>query len=866
MLALLTSGSCSLFGQVIISGKVMTTQSEVISGANIIAEHPKSRNIIAFTFSDDAGKFELKLDNDIDTIFLVVSHISFNPKELLIATRNKENNIVLVERSETLPEVFVKTEPVVRKGDTLVFDMQRYARDVDENIEDVLRRLPGITIEDNGRIFYRGLAISRFYIEGLDLLEGKYKIATRNLNKNTVLDIEIIEHHQSKKVLKDLVRPNEAAINLKLKSNIAITGAIEAGGGISKESLTHLIGADIFGFKKKFQFHTHVSSNDFGRNQSNQYENLYESDTEIDGQLISVNQLFPPFTLNQNVYINNKERIAGFDVLKKTSSTSQIKWHLRYITDELSTAGNELLIFSEDSISQFTNFQTTEHPSSLENTVIFELNRDALYINANNKVNVEWTTINGNHLFNQQSSPEQLINNAITAASNVEFTFRKGDKAQTIYTDISFKTNSDSLEVAQTNLIIPDPFLVLSGDFLQVVGTKKFEADTYTSFLFKKGQYTRNITMGTRYSSQNLQSNLLTSNFLEPASLTTNTFDNDYTLKEWKPYLNQSHRIESKNASWNLNIPIQWYHFDLNDTIRNINRTENFLLFDVALDYRRLTDKQYGLNINYTYSHNYDSFNNYFYEGYILTSNRNLSRLNQQINRYKRHSASFFIDKNNVLGGSYYKLGATYHRSKYDLIDDTNFSSQGTTSNLGFRENIRHRSSIDFLLSGQLTKKIDFSVDTDFSYNNRPFQINGEFSRVNYFSLFTKLKLSHVLGKRIISLSTSFLKQSSNLFPSASDQLTMRLVYFLKHNFLGTIKLSYEPYLIIAENINQWNHLLRLELKRKIERKNIELTLQLLNLTNASFFNNFEQNAYSSKFSSVNLRPLQIQLSAIKKF
>jgi len=687
---LFTNSSSALFGQTILRSKLIDNQGKIISGANVIAEEPNTSNILTFAFSDDSGKFELKLDDNIDTISLVVSHISFNTEEILVATNNSIDNIVLHPRSETLPEVFVKTKPVVRKGDTLVFDMQRYARDIDENIEDVLRRLPGITIEDNGRIFYRGLAISRFYIEGLDLLEGKYKIATRNLNKNTVLDIEIIEHHQSKKVLKDLVKPNEAAINLKLKSNIAITGSLEAGGGISAESLTHLIGANIFGFKKKFQFHSHISSNNFGRNQRNQYDNLYESTAEVKEQLISVNQIFPPITLKRNLFINNNERIAGFDVLKKTSSTSQIKWHLRYTKDQLSTAGNELLTFrvSEDSISQVTDFQTTKHPSNLENTVNFELNSDALYINANNKVNAAWSNVIGTHLFNQQPSPELLTNKSISATSNVEFTFRKGDKAQTIYADISFKTNSDSLETENTNLIIPEPFLMLNADLLQVLATKQFEVDSYTSFLFKKGSYTRNITIGTQYSSQDFQSTLLKSDFLEPVSATTNIFDNDYTLKEWTPYLNQSHRIESKNASWQLNIPIRWYHFDLNDPIRNIMREDNFLLFDFALTYQRLTSKQYGLNIDYTYSHNFDDFSNYFYEGYILKSNRNLSRLNQQIDRYKRHSLSLYIDKNNVFNGAYYKLGVTYDRSRYKLIDNASFFNQGTTSKLELMEHL----------------------------------------------------------------------------------------------------------------------------------------------------------------------------------
>ncbi len=862
----LTIGNFSLLGQTIVSGKVVDDQGKFISEANITAEQPGTRNILAFTFSDGSGEFELKLNTDLDTIFLVVSHISFNTKEVLITTNNKIKSLVLSPRNEVLPEVIVKTEPIIRKGDTLVFDMQRYARDADENIEDVLRRLPGIAIEDNGRIFYRGQAISRFYIEGLDLLEGKYKIATRNLNKNTVLDIEIIEHHQSKKVLKDLVRPNEAAINLKLKSNIAITGSVEA--GLAVAPLNHLIGTDIFGFKKKFQFHTHVSSNDLGRNQKNQYENLYESHARISKRLVSVNRVFPPLSLDQDVYINNNERIAGFDILRKISSTSQIKWHFRYTKDRLKTVGNEILTFrfSEDSIRQITDFQTTAHPSNLENTFIFELNSDFLFIRANNKVHAEWLNVNGAHLFNQQPSPEQLLNRSISAYSNLEFTFRKGNKAQTIYTDINFNMNSDSLEVENTDLIVPEALLRIHEDLLQVLDIQELDANTYSSFFSKKGVYTRNITTGVQYSSQGLRSNLLKSNPSEPLSTTANIFGNDYTLKEWGPYLNQSHRIESKNASWNLSIPVQWYHFDLNDEIGMKRRKDNFLLFDVELEYQRLTNKEYGLNINYTYSHNYDDFDNYFYEGYILRANRSLSRLSQQINRYKRHSLSFYIDRNNVLKGIYYRLGARYHRSKYDLIENESFFNQGTTSNLGFKENIRHRAMIDGVLSGQLTNRMDFSTAIDFSYNNRPLQINQESSRVNYTSLFSKIKLSHVFKNSVVSLSSSILKQSSNLFPISSDQLTMKIVYFLKNKTLGAVRISYEPYLIITQDVNQWNHLLRLEMKREIKNKRIEMSLQLLNLTNASSFNFFEQNSYFSDYSSVKLRPFQIQVVTTKKF
>lgn len=472
--------------------------------------------------------------------------------------------------------------------------------------------------------------------------------------------------------------------------------------------------------------------------------------------------------------------------------------------------------------------------------------------------------MSGNHLFNQQSSPEQLMNQSIAASSNVEFTFRKNDKAQTIYTDIIFKTNEDSLEVQNTNLLVPDFSPILNEDFSQLLTTKKFEVHSYSSFYSKKGFYTQSTTTGIRYSSQALESTLLTST--EPLSSTTNLFENDYVLKEWKPYIHQSYKIESDNAQWQLHLPLQYYYFDLNDQVRNTERTDHFLLFDVSLEHQRLMARNHNLSIDYTYSHNYDDFENYFYEGYILTSNRNPTRLAQQINRYERHSFSLFLDRNNVLKGIYYKIGTSYERNKYDLLESVSLFDESTIINLEVNEQTRHSVSIDALLSGQLNDKMDFSVAMDYSYNNRPLQINEAFSRVNYTSLFAKVQLSYVFEKSVLALHSTLLTQSSSLFPNSSNQLSMRLVYFLKSEQLGEVKLSYEPYLILSNNVSRWNHLLRLKMNHTIQPKNIELSLQLLNLINTPFFNSFEQNTYFSNFSATQLRPLQVQFSAAKKF
>jgi hypothetical protein len=55
-----------------------------------------------------------------------------------------------------------------------------FSKEQDRSIGDVLKRMPGIEVPD-GKILYQGKAINKYYIEGLDLLEGKYNLANDNL-------------------------------------------------------------------------------------------------------------------------------------------------------------------------------------------------------------------------------------------------------------------------------------------------------------------------------------------------------------------------------------------------------------------------------------------------------------------------------------------------------------------------------------------------------------------------------------------------------------------------------------------------------------------------------------------------------------
>lgn len=74
----------------------------------------------------------------------------------------------------------MKSRPRIRRlGDTLSYEVNSFAKDENRSIGDVLKRLPGTEVSESGGIKYQGKSISKFYIDGDDLLEDRYNIGTR---------------------------------------------------------------------------------------------------------------------------------------------------------------------------------------------------------------------------------------------------------------------------------------------------------------------------------------------------------------------------------------------------------------------------------------------------------------------------------------------------------------------------------------------------------------------------------------------------------------------------------------------------------------------------------------------------------------
>ncbi|MDE6422984.1 MAG: carboxypeptidase-like regulatory domain-containing protein, partial [Muribaculaceae bacterium] len=168
-----------------------------------------------FAKSDREGRFMLKLNAAVDS----VSFRGIGYEQLVLPVDADLREVCLNPKATRLNDVIVEAPDIYARGDTLVFNVSRYAKATDNAIIDVIKRLPGIKVKDDGTIEYQGKPINKFYLDGNDFIGGQYGLATNNISHKDVKSVEVMENHQPVKALEGIEFPEEAGINLTLKED-----------------------------------------------------------------------------------------------------------------------------------------------------------------------------------------------------------------------------------------------------------------------------------------------------------------------------------------------------------------------------------------------------------------------------------------------------------------------------------------------------------------------------------------------------------------------------------------------------------------------------------------------------------------------
>ena len=191
--------------------------AERVVGALVTLLQPTDSSIVAYATTDKQGFYTLKATTQLGEVLLSISGFNIKRKTTRIKAHSQTLDFYVEEENRILREVVVKSQKLWGNRDTLNYLVSAYTRGKDRSIGDVLQKLPGITIEDNGVIKYQGTPINHFYIENLDMLQGRYNLATQGIKAEDVATVQVLENHEHIRSRQDQTPSEHAAINLKLK-------------------------------------------------------------------------------------------------------------------------------------------------------------------------------------------------------------------------------------------------------------------------------------------------------------------------------------------------------------------------------------------------------------------------------------------------------------------------------------------------------------------------------------------------------------------------------------------------------------------------------------------------------------------------
>lgn len=118
------------------------------------------------------------------------------------------------------PVVVKSTAPVHVSGDTISYNTDYYLTAPNSVVEDLLRKLPGVSIDNNGNIKAQGETIQKVYVDGKEFFSGDTKLATKNLTADMVDQVQVYNDRSEQSKFTGVDDGTRSkVINLKLKKD-----------------------------------------------------------------------------------------------------------------------------------------------------------------------------------------------------------------------------------------------------------------------------------------------------------------------------------------------------------------------------------------------------------------------------------------------------------------------------------------------------------------------------------------------------------------------------------------------------------------------------------------------------------------------
>ncbi|TBO39608.1 TonB-dependent receptor [Pedobacter kyonggii] len=681
MLVLLFAAFSAL-AQKPIKGIVKDSNGKAIESVNVSLKDPEG-NIINFTRTNSNGEFSISLKNDQITGYKIeASSIGYKKLSMVVADVNKNYDLVLQNSETALETVTVKNRPsLTANGDTLNYRPSDFADKQDRSIGDVLKKMPGIEVAENGKISYNGKSISNLYVDGDNLLDDKYNIGTKSIPQSAVDKVQVIQNDQPIKMMRKNNMSDDVALNLVIKDDakLKVMGDATVGAGMPNrfdENLTAML------FNKKLKFINNIKGNNIGNDPGidltshNLSDYLKRLDNNKPSGLLSTGAAGVP-SLPQSRYLFNKAGLINLNNLYKFNQDLQLRANLSYLYDQRDQQYNKFseTYLSGQTISYSESQNNAINPQKLRVQFNLNGNADKYYLNNNFVLDYAPYKTSSGFVINNVAA-NQILRQETIDISN-EFNYRKKLKSDDVINLYSYLNRTTQPETLNITPGLNADILNNGNSYLglnQYIKIPTWYTNNYASFAFVKNNFVQTYKAGFNVQQQQLNSELYRKQNNQQTELVSGNAVNDLDWLKTKLYTEANYDFTNDKIKAGLSLPLSYNQINYSDDVNQLDKSLHRLFLNPSFNARYQTSPENYVTANYAFRNDLGGIDD-VYRGTVLKNYRSLFANNAPISESETHNIGAGFNFRKAMQMLFINLTANYSDAKLNTISSYSLSN-----------------------------------------------------------------------------------------------------------------------------------------------------------------------------------------------
>ncbi len=404
-----------------IMGKVTDMNSgKAMQGATIQLLFRADSVILQTKVSDAQGNF---LFNNVpnNSFIVTISNLDYQQNVSFVTLNNSSKDLgtlKLMQQGKDLEEVIIvgRQPAAVQIGDTTQLSASQYKVNPDATTEDLLKKMPGITVDKNGTVTAQGEAVKKVTVDGKEFFGDDASAALKNLPSSIVDKIQVFDRLSDQAQLTGIDDGNsQKTINIVTKSGIknGQFGRIYAGYGTDER---YSAGGNISLFEGARRISLVANFNNINQQNFGSQDLLGLTGSSGGGGWGRGGG--DEFMVGQSNGISKTNALGinyGDKYGKKVDVTGSYFFNNSTINNESLTATKFLKFPQSNKQQSFSETENTNHRLNLKLDYKIDSNN---FISIRPRLNIQNNKSTSNNLVNTYRNISDSVNNSISQRSN----------------------------------------------------------------------------------------------------------------------------------------------------------------------------------------------------------------------------------------------------------------------------------------------------------------------------------------------------------------------------------------------------------------------------------------------------------------